>query len=162
MDNKIEINQGPVLTFNMRVGAVIILAFGVWIIFNALYSIAGLIIAVLLIGIGFSCWMMFYRFDIDPDNKTYHDYIAILSFKTGKPVKFQSVEKIYINKINQVSNFMSRGRTLDIHTSVYKAFIKFDSGEKFHLDNDPDKGRLLLRIRRYADKLETIIQDNTE
>ena len=44
---------------------------------------------------------------------------------------------------------------------VYKAFLKFDDGEKIELLVNADKDNLMRMLNRYNDTLQTAIWDNT-
>ncbi|WP_160143966.1 hypothetical protein [Chryseolinea soli] len=75
--------------------------------------------------------------------------------------KFSGLEKIFINRVNDVQTFRQLTRSIDIHHKYYKAFLKTVEGEKICLDEDADKDKLIARLKAYNIVLETVIFDNS-
>ena len=100
-----------------------------------------------------------YRLRISIDPVEYHLYIWLLGFKTSKPVKFNSIEKIYTNEVTEENTLTGRsGVSIDVRKHVLKAYAKLDNGEKLHLDTDRKKERLDKRLAEYREFLKPITQ----
>ena len=99
-------------------------------------------------------------------DNTYWEYRWVLGFKFGKKEKFDSIEKLFINKINLVADVYKYSPVVvpnssEVRSSLYKCFIKFGNGEKMLLDSDEDKDKLINRLKEYNKILKTTLYDTT-
>jgi hypothetical protein len=169
----IDIKQEPCLTFNFRVVGFIMALVGSMIIFGMFFSIyEGHFINALETGrastihilagpcvlvLGLIVLTSHYRLQVDPSKKTYTEYVWLIGYKSGKPISFNYIEKIYVNKVKEKGVFTSRaGLRYDIKNETHKAFMKLDNGEKIHLDTDKDIKKLEAKIAKYLISLKEV------
>jgi hypothetical protein len=112
-----------------------------------------------LIGLGAFLASAYYGLRIDVDNRTYTVYTFALGWKMGKPIKFESIELFYINRVKMSSRMNSYGghKHTD-ETYTFNAYMKLNTGNKVHLDTDSDEGRLAERVEVLKEKLASITQ----
>lgn len=112
-----------------------------------------------LIGLGAFLVSAYYGLRIDIENRTYSVYTFALGMKLGKPVKFKSITKFYINRVKLVDKMTSYGGNKHTReTYCYKAYMKLDACEKVHLATDSDEARLAEKVEGYKKQLWPIIQ----
>ena len=105
--------------------------------------------------------------ELDMTLKTYREYYWLLGFRTGETLTFDSIEKLFINKVKLVQELNKYGPSIamatnaEVRTVVYKCFLKFSDGEKILLDSDADKIRLIDRLKGYNKVLKTTILDTS-
>ena len=121
----IDIKSGKLFPFQFLVLGVVILFAGIAVV------VPHAIIGCLLI-IGSAMILTAHEgTEITPAAKTYREYNSVLFLKTGKPKKYKSIEKIFVNPVKRTQK-MYTPRTL--HSSTfsnveYNAFLKFSDGE---------------------------------
>lgn len=96
---------------------------------------------------------------IDVHQGTVCRVVFPLNLKLGGHSRIKSIEKIFINQITRLPGtklFDSR-----FIENVYKAFIKFDAGEKIELMVSTEKELLVGRLFALNKVLKTEIWDNT-
>jgi len=101
-----------------------------------------------------------YGILIDVENATYMVYTWFLWKKKGKPIKINTIEKIYINEVlvaKKVYRYSS-GIGKKFQDRIYKAFMKLDDGTKIHLDTDNSEEALADRVKQYAIVLSPLIE----
>ncbi len=102
-----------------------------------------------------------YGLMIDVDKREYTVYTWILGMKTGRPIPFKYIEKIYINEVTESATVTARsGLSSDVYKKVYKAFMKLDKGGKIHLDTDRRLERIEARVSEYKTALNSLIITN--
>ena len=91
-----------------------------------------------------------YRLSIDPVKKTFLEYTWVLGAKKGDERSYNSIERIYVNRVLQSTRMSSfTGHPRELKEYLYKAFLKLDNGDKIHLDSDTDETKLLNRVQEY-------------
>lgn len=102
--------------------------------------------------------------EIDLENQTYREYMSFLFImRMGKPVKFDSVENIFINTGN-VGRKISTAHTSHSTTfknQVYNAFIKFSNGDKVKIMSRKKKQPLLDYSAALAQQMHASVVDYT-
>lgn len=102
--------------------------------------------------------------EIDLNNSSFREYRSFFFFfKGGKRQKFNSMEKIYINK-SRVAQKVYTAHTN--HSSVfsnveYNAWLKLDDGRKIHLLSKSDKSKLIRILNRVSHSLQVRVDDQT-
>ena len=92
-----------------------------------------------------------YRLRIHTEDKWLLVYVWILGIKSGKPVHYNHIDKIYINRVLQSRGVSSyTGHRNEVRETLYKAYLKLDNGEKVHLDTDKDEAKLAERVEGYG------------
>ena len=99
---------------------------------------------------------------IDVHQGTVYRVVFPLNLKLGGHSRFKSIEKIFINQIRYTTRLpgtnLFDSRFIEY---VYKAFIKFDTGEKIELMASTEKELLVGRLFALNKVLKTEIWDNT-
>ena len=157
--NKVRINQGRVMNSWFRyVGSLIIISMTI-VVIVFLNSIYGFLLALVLAFLMILLWTSFHIVEIDLERKMYHDLTVVLGRKTGETKAFDSIEKVFINRVKfqQASNHYSTGARRIHHGFEYKAFVKFAHGETLFLVSDKDEKELIERLQPVLKKLGTEI-----
>ena len=166
-DNKLTIKQEPLLPGGFRFfglllmfigGSLSVIQFKMLINEFEFLGILLIIVGIALVLGGLLLLTAHYRLTIDPLNKTYHIYPWLLGYVPGNPDSFNSIDKIYINHVKRGQNNHSlTGKVSTTHTSLYKAFILLDDGEKIHLDTDSNLEKLELKVDGYKQQLKKVL-----
>lgn len=122
--------------------------------------------------VGFAAVVLFLVFttrwvlEVNVQHKTWKHALRILGFHLGISKPFNAIERVFINKLRMKQNAMPVVPGLpsllpSYSECLYKAFLKFDDGEKLELLTDTDKAKLVRTLNRYNDVLQTQIWDTT-
>lgn len=103
-----------------------------------------------------------YRFRVDFESKTHHDYLWILGLKSGEKKHFEAIEYIFIKESRERQTMGLRAANTTIHKSVFDAYIKFSATDKVHLLTKDTKKELISKMRPISANLKTDIIDYTE
>ena len=162
----IDIRQEYLVPFHIRFFGLLLLVLGI-----LGFSIS----LVVLISSGSSDWLLWaslpfavlgaflfyshYRMQIDILNRSYTIVTRMPFLKSGKPVQFNFITNIFVNAVKETTTYTTRSALrYDITHQLYKAFIKFDNGEKVHVDTDKDKSKLEGRVNEYIHILGDLYQ----
>jgi hypothetical protein len=148
---KIDITCGKLLPWHFRVLAIGIIGTG---IVMGNYST---VIAALSILVGISMLTATEGTEIYPTNKTYREYNSFFFARSGKLLKYNTIERIFINS-SRVKEIMHTAHTSQSSTFVnteYRAYLKLDNGEKILLTKKRNKDSLLQQMKKVADELQT-------
>ena len=158
---QIHIDLGSYFTFNLKIFGYMIIMFSVSIPIRLEVGVAFYLIFPLIILAGLGLITARRKIILNLDYKYFYEYVSILWLKNGSKISFEEVEMIYVNKILTSGSFQSRGRSLAIKGIIYKAFLLFSDDNNIRLDEDKDKDKLMKRIAKYNQIINTKIQDNT-
>ncbi len=123
----------------------------------------GLLVLVIATLLGTLMLTSRYGLILDPSQKCYKEYTQLLWIENGTWTPYTNIEKVFINEIHESERMVTRsGAKFDFKARSFRAYLKFDGGEKIELDNDKSKERLLARVAKYNELLSTIIQDNAQ
>ena len=161
--NDIDIEQESLFPFNWKIlGAFIITA-----AFILLLASIGLILKVFLVTslttLGLVIITTRYGLKIDIENRTYTVYTWLIGLKIGKPESFRYIEKFYINQVKEGGTYSAgHGLSSTITNTVYKAYMKLDTGEKIHLDTHRVEDILKSKLRDYKHLMQTLYRPYQE
>jgi hypothetical protein len=131
------------------------------IFFAIMFVSTNWIASAILVAISVVIFTTHYRFRIDFENKTYHDYLWILGMKQGEKGKFLQVEYLFV-KTSKVSQSMHlRVSSSTITKYVFDAYIKISPEKKIHLFTKESKHDVLVRLKELASILSTKVVDYT-
>lgn len=101
--------------------------------------------------------------ELDRVQQTYREYNSFLFIRNGKARPYRDVEKIFINDGLQSQRvYTTHTTTSSVFTnSVYRAYIKFDDGEKVLLGKESKKEKLQPKAQQVADYLQTSLIDHS-
>ena len=99
-------------------------------------------------------WFAANIITIDMEKKEIHDGVWTLGRKFGRSVKFNSIDKFFINKVKTKQTMYSLSNNQNISTnSEYKAFVKLDNGDKYFLFSHPLEERAMEKLNQAKKKL---------
>lgn len=102
--------------------------------------------------------------EIDIARKVYKEYMSFLLIKKGKDIKYDVVERLYINKSRTRQQIYTRhtGHSSTFITESYDAYALFDNGARVHLLSNRNKERLKKRLHKVSAFLNVSVADNTQ
>lgn len=148
------INQGRTVPLTFRLVLMgLIIAGIVWIMGN-LPEIIAILLAIIFSLMIPMLWFSYQIIIIDPETKEIHYGTWIMGYKSGKPKKYTSLEKIFINRVKTSQNMYSQtnhGHT--VRGIEFHAYLKYDGEEKIFLASDDDEKRLEDKMIKIREKL---------
>lgn len=101
--------------------------------------------------------------EIDPVAKTFREYQSFFYIKTGKPQRYNAIEKIFINagRVSSTAHTAYTNHSASFSSDEFRAFLKFDSGEKIALRKASNKEKIFREMGVLANRLETELVDGT-
>lgn len=152
---KILINQGRSVPLTFRFVGMLVLMVGM---FQIIQNVPETLAILLAIGLSLLIPMLWFSFNIlsvNSDTKEVHLGIWVMGYKTGRPKKFGSIEKIYVNKVKTSQAMYSQANQGYLSKGLeYKAFIKFQDGEKYFLTSHPNEKTLHKKVVEIGKKLD--------
>ncbi len=135
---------------------------GLLVFFSLILSQNNIILAIVCLIVGIAITTSTYGFQIDPENKSYREYMFLMGFKFGKWHSYEFIEKIFINSIIQSERIYSRANQgYTVKKRKLASFLKFTDGRKIRLYEDENRPALMLKLNMVAKDLSTHIEDNT-
>jgi|SRR5687768_10323487 len=154
-NNTIDIKAGKLFPFHFLILGGILLFAGVIVAAN--YPIA----TAILVPLGLLIVTAYEGTEIDAGARTFREYNSFLFIKSGKKIKYKTLEGIFIHKA-KVSQKMFSPRTMNSSTFThveYNAYLKTDR-EKIFLMSGKNKMKLLEKVRSIAGVLNTPVADH--
>lgn len=160
--NKIRINQGRLIMWQLRVfGTLLVFFVGAL----ALLKLDETSAILTFIGASFLLpflWSSYTIFEVQPAQKIILRYYWIAGMKTAKEATtYAEIEKIFINRVGMSQN--AHSYTGKVHTTKsieYKGFLKLDDGSKFLMLSHNDPERLKEKLLPIAKKLNCDLIEN--
>lgn len=154
-NNTIDIKAGKLFPFHFLILGGILLFAGAIVAVN--YPIA----TAILVPLGLLIVTAYQGTEIDPGAKTFREYNSFLFIKSGKKIKYETLEGVFIHRA-KISQKMFTPRTMNSSTFThveYNAYLKTDR-EKIFLTSGRNKMKLLERVRSIAAALNTSVADH--
>ncbi len=99
-------------------------------------------------------WFASYLIVIDDENKTLFDGVWTMGRRFGKTIKYQSIDKIFINKVKTKQTMYSLSNNQNIVSNhEFQAYIKLDNGVKYYLLSHPLEKRIHENVTKISQKL---------
>ena len=102
-----------------------------------------------------------YRLEINLTNRSYHDYLWIVGFKTGEKGAFNHIESLYLTESKYSQQVHSRASTMTRYGTEYNGYIKFDT-DKVHLLSDDSKRKVVKKLKQLSEKLRSNVVLSTD
>lgn len=148
------INQGRSLPWTFRFIGVIAVFALIMIVIQNLPEHLAIWISIALSFLLPAIWFSNKILTIDNSSKEIHEGYWIMGYKTGKPRKYQSIEKIFVNKVKTSQNMYSQANHGHTTSGVeYHAYLKFDNDEKVFLVSNGDEKKLGEKVTKIREKL---------
>lgn len=154
-NNTIDIKAGKLFPFHFLILGGILLFAGVIVAAN--YPIA----TAILVPLGLLIVTAYEGTEIDAGARTFREYNSFLFIKSGKKIKYKTLEGILIHKA-KVSQKIFSPRTMNSSTFThveYNAYLKTDR-EKIFLMSGKNKMKLLEKVQSIAGVLNTPVADH--
>ncbi len=91
---------------------------------------------------------------INEENKTIFDGAWTMGRKLGKPVKYDGIEKIFINKVKTKQTMYSLSNKQNILANhEFQAYLKLINGDKYYLFSHPLEERVEEKVTKIRLKL---------
>ncbi|MGL1888935.1 MAG: hypothetical protein OCD76_20650 [Reichenbachiella sp.] len=147
----LDIKQEYYLPFHMRMIGLFLSMGSIYVAYSQELSARTIIISVAFMVIGILMLTTRYGLRIDITKRTFVIYSWIFGLKIGKPSKYDSIQKFYINQVteNTTMTFKSGSRS-NLKNGIFKAFMLLDNGEKVHVDSDRNENELTKRLENYV------------
>jgi hypothetical protein len=98
---------------------------------------------------------------INPAARTYREYNSYFFIKNGKTIRFERIEKIFINASSESQTMhpyhMMYSSTVSYIT--YNSYLKLDNGKKIFLTRKRDKKALINLLKPVSELLKTELVD---
>lgn len=153
--NTIDVKAGRLFPLHFLVlGGVLLFAGVILVIDNPIVGGILILLAVLI-------FTAYEGTEINPFSRTYREYNSFLFLRSGKPVKYASLEGIFIHRA-KISQKIFTPRTMNSSTFThieYRAYLK-TGNEKILLIRGRNKMKILEQARDVADFLNTSVADH--
>ncbi len=149
------INQGRTVPLTFRLVGMVIVIVAVVFSMQIFSEVLAILLAMVLSLIVPMLWFSFQIITIDPSAQEIHYGTWLMGYKTGKPKKYHSLDKIFINRVKTSQTMYSRSNTSHTAKGVeYHAYLKFNEEEKIFLASDKDEKRLEDKMIKIREKLD--------
>ncbi|WP_436515238.1 hypothetical protein [Ekhidna sp. To15] len=150
----IRINKGKAVSLPIRFTAVVLVVVLTIKLMDWLPEPWSILTAMLICTILPALWFATKVIIINADKKTIFDGVWTMGRKLGKPVKYQAIEKIFINKVKTKQTMYSLSNQQNIIANhEYRAYLKLDNGDKYYLISHPLEERVEEKVTKIRKKL---------
>ncbi|WP_425390347.1 hypothetical protein [Ekhidna sp.] len=150
----VRINKGKVVRLPIRLFSVLAIVFITIKLMDALPEPWSIFIAIGIASILPAIWFASYIIIINEEKKTIFDGIWTMGRKFGAIKKYDTIEKIFINKVKTKQTMYSLSNRQNIVSNhEFQAFIKLDDGEKYFLISHPLEERIEEKVTIIREKL---------
>jgi len=150
----VRINKGKVVNLPIRLVSAVIMVVITISLMDALPEPWSIFIAIAIASILPGIWFASYVIIINEVKKTLFDGIWTMGHKFGKPIKYDSIEKIFINRVKTKQTMYSLSNRQNVVTDhEYQAYLKLDNGEKFYLFSHPIEDTAKEKVTKIREKL---------
>jgi hypothetical protein len=105
------------------------------------------------------CLTTYYKVEVNAQEKWFNEYVWILGLKNGEPVKYSTLEYLFINRGKVTQTTSSRVQSTTITKDEYRGFIKFDGEEKIHVLTNSNHEKLVREMTKAAQSLQARLFD---
>jgi hypothetical protein len=158
---KLEIVRKDVSPLSLKIVSILIFTATAYKVITLTFFDINPFIYIVLNAIAVGIWTAKEIIIIDFGKRLIGEGIRVFGMTYVTNNKFSGFEKVFINKIKLTETFRPLTRTIDIHHEAYKAFLKTHEGHKFCIGDSTDKDDLIKKLKKYNEKLNTEIFDNT-
>jgi hypothetical protein len=158
MRNKIDVKFGLLFPWQFLFLAGLVLIISISLLADRTIPAIGLIAVCVLVLSAYS------GTEINNAEKVYREYNAFFFIKKGKHIKYDSIERIFINRgtSSQRVHTAHTNHSSQFKNEEFNAFIKFEDGTKIHLLTKRNKQKLLLALEKISATLQVPVVDTTE
>lgn len=150
----IRINKGKAVNLPIKLISVLIVAVATIKLMDSLAEPWSILIAIVLGSFVPAIWFATEVIIIDMENKEIFEGVWTMGKRLGKPVSFQKIEKIFINRVKTKQNTYSLSNQQHISTNYeFRAYLKIDDGQKFFLISHPIEDRVKEKVTDIQKKL---------
>ena len=151
----VRISKGKAVSLPLRLGAVAITIFSIIKVVDLLSESLSIFVILILCCFVPAIWFATNVIIINEENKTIFDGIWTMGKKLGKPVKYNKLEEVFIEKIRTKKTVYSLPNKQNIISDhEYRAYLKLSNGKKYFLLSHPLKNRIEEKVTKINKKLE--------
>ncbi|MEO1254004.1 MAG: hypothetical protein AAFY41_03825 [Bacteroidota bacterium] len=150
----IRINKGRTISLPIRLLGV----FGIlMLITTAMINLSeawAILVSIILASFFPALWFSFNVIIIDAENQEVFEGVWTMGKRFGKPVPFNKIEKIFINKVKTRQTIYSLSSKQNIVANhEFRAYLKLDNEEEYFLISHPIKERAQDKVSEIKRKL---------
>ena len=150
----VRINKGRTVNLPIRLVGVVIVVIITVKLMDALPEPWSIFIAIAIASFLPLLWFSFNVIIINEEKKNLFDGVWTMGHKLGQVIQYGSIEKIFINKVKTKQTMYSLSNRQNIVTNhEYRAYIKLDSGDKYHLFSHPLEETAEEKVTKIREKL---------
>lgn len=150
----IRIYKGKVVNLPIRLVSVLVVVFVTIKLMDTLSEPLSIFIAIAFASILPGIWFASHVIIVNEENKTLFDGIWTMGRRFGKPISYNSIEKIFINRVKTKQTMYSLSNQQNIVTShEFRAYLKLDNGDKFYLISHPLEEKVEEKVTKIKKKL---------
>ncbi|WP_370089208.1 hypothetical protein [Ekhidna sp.] len=150
----IRINKGKAVPLPIRFVSVLVMVIITIALMDALPEPWSIFIAILIASFLPALWFATNVIIINEEDKTIFDGVWTMGRKLGKPVRYQSIEKIFINKVKTKQTMYSLSNRQNVVANYeHRAYLKLDNGDKYFLLSHPLEERVEEKVAKIREKL---------
>lgn len=150
----IRINKGKAVSLPIRFVAVVATVVLTIKLMDWLPEPWSILVAMAICTILPALWFATKVIIINEEDKTLFDGVWTMGRKLGKPVRYQGIEKIFINKVKIKQTMYSLSNKQNIIANhEYRAYLKLENGDKYYLLSHPLEERVDKKVTKIRKKL---------
>ncbi|MEP0984450.1 hypothetical protein [Ekhidna sp.] len=151
----VRINKGKAINLPFRFLSVISVVALTIVLLDALPEPISIFIVIAIASLLPAIWFATNVIIIDEDHKTIFDGVWTMGKKLGKPANYDTIEKIFINKVKTKQTMYSLANNQNIVVNhEYQAFLKLSNGDKYFLISHPLIERVEEKVMKIKEKLD--------
>lgn len=151
----VRINKGKAVNLPFRFLAVIVMVFLTITLMDALPEPLSIFIVIIIASLLPAIWFATKVIIIDEEHKTIFDGVWTMGKKLGEPANYDSIEKIFINKVKTSQTMYSLSNNRNVVTNhEFRAYLKLSNGDKYLLLTHPLEERVKEKVTKIKQKLD--------
>ncbi len=119
-------------------------------------------LALILLSIGLTVFTAGYKVAINPEKKTYREYLFVAGFKIGGKKNYSTLDEIFIRSHNFSQTVNSRAQTRTFQSVMYRGFVKFSDHDKVLVAENQFKNKVIKKLLKVSKALNLEISDYSE
>ena len=119
-------------------------------------------LSIILLTIGLTVFTAGYKVAINPEKKTFREYLFVAGFKVGDKKKYSAFDEIFIRSHSFSQTVNSRAQTRTFQSVMYKGFVKFSDHDKVLVAENQFKNKVIKKLGKVSKALNLEISDYSD
>jgi len=115
-----------------------------------------------LLIIGLTIFTAGYKVAINPEKKTFREYLFVAGFKIGDKKKYSALDEIFIRSRKFSQRVNSRAQTRTFQSVMYRGFVKFSDHDKVLVAESQFKKKVINKLEKVSKTFNLQISDYTD